>query len=62
MSDFEVVLRKTHKFDSRCLDKLIGPYSGDGIKVYKQRSPINYMEKLKVPIALFHGDEDEVRH
>lgn len=60
IGDLEALAGDTHKFESRYIDKLIAPYSGEGIKVYKQRSPINYVDKLKVPIALFQGDEDKV--
>jgi len=28
--------------------------------VYKERSPINHVDKLNVPIVLFQGDEDKV--
>ncbi|CAC5379068.1 unnamed protein product [Mytilus coruscus] len=60
IGDLEALAGDTHKFESRYLDNLIAPYSGDGIKIYKERSPINYVEKLDCPIALFQGDEDKI--
>lgn len=60
IGDLEALAGDTHKFESRYLDNLIAPYTGDGIKIYKERSPINYIEKLDCPIALFQGDEDKV--
>ncbi|XP_071159816.1 dipeptidyl-peptidase 5-like isoform X1 [Mytilus edulis] len=60
IGDLEALAGDTHKFESRYLDNLIAPYTGDGIKIYKERSPINYIEKLDCPIALFQGDEDKI--
>ncbi|XP_052057887.1 uncharacterized protein LOC127698463 isoform X4 [Mytilus californianus] len=60
IGDLEALAGDTHKFESRYLDNLIAPYTGDGIKIYKERSPINYIGKLDCPIALFQGDEDKI--
>ena len=64
IGDIEALVRDTrdtHKFESHDVDLLIAPYSEDGIKVYKERSPINYVEKLNCALALFQGDEDKVQ-
>lgn len=60
VADLEALAADTHKFESRYLDTIIGPYSGDGIQVYKDRSPINFVEKINCPVAFFQGDEDEI--
>jgi dipeptidyl aminopeptidase/acylaminoacyl peptidase len=59
VADAEALARDTHKFESRYLDGLIGPYP-EAIDVYKQRSPINAANRLEVPLILFQGLEDKV--
>ncbi len=59
VADAEALARDTHKFESRYLDRLIGPYP-EQADLYKERSPINYAEQLQVPVILFQGLEDEV--
>ncbi|KAJ7390822.1 Esterase lipase thioesterase active site [Desmophyllum pertusum] len=49
----------THKFESRYLDTLIGPYPQDE-EIYKARSPINHTGQLDCALALFQGSEDKV--
>jgi dipeptidyl aminopeptidase/acylaminoacyl peptidase len=59
VSDLAALARDTHKFESRYLDWLIGPYPQDE-KTYTERSPINHIDKLTVPVIFFQGTEDEV--
>ncbi len=59
VSDLAALARDTHKFESRYLDWLIGPYPEDE-KTYAERSPINHIDKLTVPVIFFQGSEDEV--
>jgi dipeptidyl aminopeptidase/acylaminoacyl peptidase len=59
VADAETLARDTHKFESRYLDRLIGPYP-EQAELYRQRSPINFVERLQVPVILFQGLEDEV--
>ncbi len=49
----------THKFESRYLDRLIGPYPEDKM-LYQQRSPINSVDQLNCPVIFFQGIEDRV--
>ena len=51
--------RDTHKFESRYLDGLIGPYP-ERADLYRERSPIHFVERLRAPVILFQGLEDEV--
>lgn len=59
--DLEALAEDTHKFESRYLDSLIAPYNGEeNIKIYKERSPINYVDDIQCPMAFFQGDEDKI--
>ncbi len=57
--DLEVLARDTHKFESRYLDSLIGPYPAQQA-LYRQRSPIHSTDRLSCPLLLFQGLEDTV--
>jgi dipeptidyl aminopeptidase/acylaminoacyl peptidase len=59
VADAEALARDTHKFESRYLDGLIGPYP-ERADLYRERSPINFVERLRTPLILFQGLEDEV--
>jgi dipeptidyl aminopeptidase/acylaminoacyl peptidase len=59
IGDLEALAKDTHKFESRYLDKLVAPYPEDA-PVYKERSPINFPEKLACPTIFFQGLEDAV--
>ncbi len=59
ISDLEALAKETHKFESRYLDRLIGPYP-DRIDRYRDRSPINHLDRLSCPIIFFQGLEDVV--
>ena len=60
ISDIEVLARDTHKFESRYLDSLIGPYPA-AKDSYVARSPIHFTSiGLSCPLILFQGLEDKV--
>ena len=59
VSDLAVLARDTHKFESHYLDWLIGPYPQDAA-TYAERSPINHIDRLTVPVIFFQGAEDAV--
>ncbi len=59
VADAETLATDTHKFESRYLDSLIGPYP-ERADLYRERSPINFVERLRSPLILFQGLEDEV--
>ena len=59
VADCEALATDTHKFESRYLDGLIGPYP-EAREVYRQRSPIHYADELSCPVILFQGLEDRV--
>jgi dipeptidyl aminopeptidase/acylaminoacyl peptidase len=59
VSDLEALTRDTHKFESRYLDGLVGPYP-QCRDVYVERSPIHFTDRLSCPVILFQGLEDKV--
>ena len=59
VSDVEVLAQDTHKFESRYLDSLIGPYPA-ARDVYRARSPIHFTARLSAALILFQGLEDKV--
>ena len=59
VSDLEALAKDTHKFESRYLDGLIGPYP-QRKDVYIARSPVHSARLLSVPVAFFQGAEDRV--
>lgn len=59
VSDLEVLARGTHKFESRYLDQLIGPYP-EAQQTYRERSPIYNIENIQAPLLLLQGLEDKV--
>jgi dipeptidyl aminopeptidase/acylaminoacyl peptidase len=59
VSDLGALVRDTHKFESRYLDGLVAPYPARE-DVYRERSPINFTDKLSCPVIFFQGLEDKV--
>jgi dipeptidyl aminopeptidase/acylaminoacyl peptidase len=59
VADLGALAAETHKFESRYLDGLVAPWPS-GADVYAERSPINHVDALDTPLAVFQGDEDAV--
>jgi dipeptidyl aminopeptidase/acylaminoacyl peptidase len=59
VADAEALARDTHKFESRYLDSLIGPYP-ERADLYRERSPIHFMDRLERPLLILQGLDDEV--
>ncbi|MEJ5197870.1 MAG: S9 family peptidase [Anaerolineae bacterium] len=59
VSDLEALATDTHKFESRYLDRLVGPYP-ERRDLYIARSPIHFTDRLATPLILFQGLEDRV--
>ena len=52
VADLELLAKETHKFESRYLDGLVGPWPV-AAAIYKERSPIEALEKFDKPVAFF---------
>ncbi len=59
VADAGALARDTHKFESRYLDSIIGPWP-DAQALYEERSPIFHTDRLRTPMILFQGLEDKV--
>ncbi len=62
VSELGVLAAYTHKFESRYLEGLIGPYRppiGPGDPYY-DRSPIYFADRIAAPLILFQGNEDKI--
>lgn len=59
ISELTSLASDTHKFESRYLDRLIGPYP-ESKSLYQDRSPINSTDRLNCPVIFFQGIEDRV--
>ncbi len=59
VADLEALAQDTHKFESRYLDSLVGPYP-EAQDIYRQRSPIHYADRISCPVIILQGLEDRV--
>jgi dipeptidyl aminopeptidase/acylaminoacyl peptidase len=59
VADLETLARDTHKFESRYLDRLVGPYP-DARDVYVERSPIHHVDRFARPLIVLQGSEDPI--
>ena len=59
IGDLEAFVRDTHKFESRYMDRLVGPYPAEK-QTYRERSPIHFVDRLACPILLLQGLDDRV--
>ena len=59
VSDLEALALETHKFESRYMDSMVGPYP-ERRDLYLERSPIHHTDLLSCPIILLQGLEDKI--
>ncbi len=59
VADLEALARDTHKFESRYLDSLVGPFPAE-VARYRERSPIHHVDGFDCPLLVLQGLEDEI--
>jgi dipeptidyl aminopeptidase/acylaminoacyl peptidase len=59
VADLAALAADTHKFESRYLDRLVGPWP-EAADRYRQRSPLFSADRLSCPVILLQGTEDRV--
>jgi dipeptidyl aminopeptidase/acylaminoacyl peptidase len=59
VADLEALARDTHKFESRYLDSLVGPWPARR-DIYEDRSPIHHVDELDCPLLVLQGTEDVI--
>lgn len=58
VADLMLLAKDTHKFESRYLDRLIGPLP-EVEALYRERSPIRHVGRLSCPVIFFQGEDDK---
>jgi dipeptidyl aminopeptidase/acylaminoacyl peptidase len=59
VADLGLLAEETHKFEARYLDRLVGPWP-EARAIYDERSPINHLDGIDRPLAVFQGSEDAI--
>jgi dipeptidyl aminopeptidase/acylaminoacyl peptidase len=59
VGDPAALAAETHKFESRYLDGLLGPWP-EAAETYRERSPVHHTTRLGCPLLLLQGLEDEI--
>ncbi len=59
VTDLTALATDTHKFESRYLDSLIGPYPQEKER-YTQRSPLSHAQSIEAPVLFLQGLDDKV--
>jgi dipeptidyl aminopeptidase/acylaminoacyl peptidase len=59
VADLEALATDTHKFESRYLDRLVGPYP-EARDLYVERSPITHIDEIDKPVLILQGADDMV--
>ena len=59
VADLAALAADTHKFESRYLDRLVGPWP-EAAEEYRRRSPVHHSDQLSCPVIVLQGLEDRV--
>ena len=59
VADLGALAAETHKFESRYLDGLVGPWP-EARALYEERSPIFHTDRIDRPLAVFQGLDDPI--
>ncbi len=59
IGDLETFAAETHKFESRYVDRLVGPYP-EAAELYRERSPLNFTDRISCPVLILQGLDDRI--
>jgi dipeptidyl aminopeptidase/acylaminoacyl peptidase len=59
IADLELIHEDTHKFESRYEEQLVAPWP-EGRAVFRERSPIHALDRVRAPMLLLQGLDDRV--
>jgi dipeptidyl aminopeptidase/acylaminoacyl peptidase len=59
LGNLELFVAETHKFESRYLERLVGPWP-EAADVYRERSPSFFAERISCPVLVLQGLDDRV--
>ena len=59
ISDLELIHEDTHKFECRYEEQLVAPWP-EGRHVFRERSPIHALDRVRAPMLLLQGLDDRV--
>jgi dipeptidyl aminopeptidase/acylaminoacyl peptidase len=59
IGDLLAFARETHKFESRYLDRLVGPLPA-AEATYRARSPIRFCDRMSCPVLVLQGLDDRI--
>ena len=60
IADLELIHVDGHKFESRYDEGLVAPWTDEGREVFRERSPIHFLDRVRAPVLLFQGLDDRV--
>ena len=59
IGDLVTFVQQTHKFESRYLETLVGPYP-ETAERYRERSPLYFPERIHCPALILQGADDRI--
>ncbi len=59
IADLELIHEDTHKFEARYEEQLVAPWP-EGRHVFRERSPIHALDRVRAPMLLLQGLDDRV--
>jgi dipeptidyl aminopeptidase/acylaminoacyl peptidase len=59
LGDLEAFAAITHKFESRYMDILVGPYP-EQVERYRERSPDRFADRISCPVLVMQGADDRI--
>ncbi len=61
IADLELIHVDGHKFEARYDESLLGPWdTEEGRRIFRDRSPIHFLDRVRAPMLIFQGLDDRV--